>query len=124
MADLVDLSGQRCLLVAQDGPPLRTVSHVVDLIGDALSEGATVVAVPVSALDPSFFDLRSGFAGDVLQKAANYGIKFAVVGDVAEHAAASNAFRDLVVESRRSTSFFFEPELELLASRLAQPASR
>jgi hypothetical protein len=55
----------------------------------------------------------------VLQKAANYGFKFAVVGDIAAHVAASDALRDFVVESNRGTSIFFAPDMEALTERLA-----
>jgi hypothetical protein len=92
---------------------------VTDVVGEALSEEATAIAVPVAALDPGFFDLRSGFAGEVLQKAANYRLKFVVIGDVSAHTAASKAFRDLVVESRRSRDFFFVPDLDALGERLS-----
>ena len=120
MTELIDLAGQRCLVVAAEEPCLRTVREVTDLVGDAMGEGAVVIAVQVSALDPSFFDLRSGFAGELLQKAANYGRKFAIVGDVSAHTAASKAFHDLVVESAHSHGYFFVPDLDALAARLTR----
>ncbi|MGL1447015.1 DUF4180 domain-containing protein, partial [Vibrio parahaemolyticus] len=49
-----------------------------------------------SRLAPSFFDLHSGLAGEVVQKFANYRVGLVVVGDVTEHLAASAAFRDFV----------------------------
>ncbi len=119
MADLLEVAGHRCLVVGDDEPPIADVRAATDLIGDALGEDATVVVVPVGHLDPSFFELRTGFAGEVLQKAANYGLKFAVVGDVSEFTSGSAAFHDLVVESRHSTGYFFVANLEELAERLA-----
>jgi len=119
MTELVELAGYRCLLLVADEPCLRTVRAVTDLIGDAMGEDASVIAVQVSALDPVFFDLRSGFAGEVLQKAANYGRKFAVVGDVSAHTAASKAFNDLVVEAAYSRGIFFVPDVDALEARLA-----
>lgn len=118
MPGVVDLGPHRCLVLAlQDR--LATPADLSGLIGDALSEAASVIAIPIEALDPSFFDLRSGLAGEVLQKAANYGIKLAVLGDVTPHTTASRAFHDLVVESSRSTTFFFLPGLPELEQRLA-----
>ena len=119
MADLLEVAGHRCLVVGDDDPPIADVRAATDLVGEALGEDARAVVVPVGHLDPSFFELRTGFAGEVLQKAANYRLKFAVVGDVSEFAAASAAFHDLVVESRHSTGYFFVPNLEELAERLA-----
>jgi hypothetical protein len=118
VAEIIEVAAHRCLVVASDDPVLRTIGDATDLIGEALGEDAGVVVVPADRLDPSFFELRSGFAGDVLQKAANYRRRFAIVGDVREHVAASNAFRDLVIESTSSQSFFFVADLEALEERL------
>jgi hypothetical protein len=117
--ELRDIEGHRCLIAAADGPVVRDVDAARDLIAEAMSHRASVLVVPATRLDDAFFQLRSGLAGEVLQKAMNYRRKFAVIGDVSPHVAASNAFRDLVVESKCSDSFFFEPDLESLAGRLA-----
>jgi len=117
--ELREIEGHRCLIADAAGPAVRDVRAAGDLIAEAMSQGARVLVVPASRLDDAFFQLRSGLAGEILQKAANYRKKFAVIGDVSAYVAASNAFRDLVVESKRSDSFFFEPDLTALAERLA-----
>ena len=116
---VVEIAGHRCLLVEDEDGLIATVRDATDLIGDAMGEEAPVVAVAAGRLDPSFFELRTGFAGEVLQKAANYGIRFAVLGDVSEHTGASKAFHDLVVESRHSSGYFFVHDLGELETRLA-----
>ena len=118
MTELQLLSGHSCLVVGDDDPLVRNVAAGTDLVGAALSDGAGVIVVPTSRLDQSFFDLRSGLAGEILQKAVNYRIRFAVIGDVSEYAAASKAFHDLVVESQRSRDYFFVSDLAALAERL------
>ncbi len=117
--ELREIEGHRCFIAAEDGPVVRDARAASDLIAETMSQGATVLVVPAARLDDAFFQLRSGLAGEVLQKAANYRKKFAVIGDVSRYTEASNAFRDLVVESKRSETFFFEPDLESLAARLA-----
>ena len=69
-------------------------------------------------------DLAPGLAGEVLQKAANYGFKFAVLGDVSAYVAASDALRDFVIECNRGGSIFFVDDLKDLEARLGAPASR
>jgi hypothetical protein len=44
----------------------------------------------------------------------------AVVGDVSAHTAASEAFRDLVVEADRGTTLLFVADLPALQQRLAK----
>jgi Domain of unknown function (DUF4180) len=117
-AELRDI-GQRCLVADADGPIVRDAEGARDLIEEAMSHRASVIVVPVSRLDPAFFQLRSGLAGEVLQKAVNYRLKFAVVGDISAHVAASDALRDFVVESNGGRSIFFTPDLPALAERLA-----
>jgi hypothetical protein len=123
---LVELEGHRCLVMSPEGPPIADANGARDLIEAALSEEAQVVAVPVERLDAAFFQLRSGLAGEVLQKCANYGLTLAVVGDVSAHTAASEAFRDLVVEADRGTSLLFVTDLGALQQRLGKirPSSR
>jgi hypothetical protein len=89
-----------------------------DLVGEAFITGASMVAVPVERLEPAFWDLRSGVAGDVLQVSATYRIRFAIVGEVPEPAAYSNAFAALVRESNAGTQHWFVPSLDALRVRL------
>ncbi|GHC80804.1 hypothetical protein GCM10007079_20030 [Nocardiopsis terrae] len=98
------------------GPPLR---EAADVIGDAFHHGVTWIAVPVERLDPDFFRLRTGVAGDFLQKFANYRLRLALVGDVSRQVAASDAFHALVRECNRGTQCWFVPDLGALGRRLA-----
>jgi hypothetical protein len=66
------------------------------------------------ALRPEFFDLSSGFAGDMVQKLANYRIRAGiVVVDTSDH---SDAFREFVRESNRSGSArFFQSDTDAIS---------
>ncbi|MBI5284501.1 MAG: DUF4180 domain-containing protein [Chloroflexi bacterium] len=118
-ARLLDIAHQRCLVIDDDGPIVRDAEGARELIEEAMAGWATVIVVPAGRLDAEFFQLRSGFAGELLQKAANYGFKFAVVGDVSRYVAASDAFRDFVIESNRGRSIFFSANLQAFAEHLA-----
>ncbi|AEC02579.1 DUF4180 domain-containing protein [Parasphaerochaeta coccoides] len=57
------------------------------------------------AFSDSFFDLRTGVAGEILQKFTNYRFLIAIVGDFSVYGSASlHAF---IRESNRSGSIFF-----------------
>jgi len=81
------------------GPLLSSGADALGLIYDEAAASAEWIAVPVSRLDPAFVDLRSGVAGDIVQKFVNYGLRLAVVGDISELLARSGALRDFVRES-------------------------
>lgn len=80
-----------------------------DLLVRSIESGADRILLEADALPPSFFDLRSGAAGDLVQGLVNHGIRVAaVVPDTARHSAAFQAF---VKEANRGRAFrFFESE--------------
>ncbi|MFJ2580425.1 DUF4180 domain-containing protein [Kitasatospora aureofaciens] len=98
-----------------DGAPIRTEQDAMDVIGDAFGHGASWVVVPTARLHPDFFVLRTRVAGGIVQKFVNYRTGLVVLGDIADHVAASDALRDFVRESNRGTQLWFladEAELE------------
>jgi len=116
-ATTVIRAGVPVLVVDEQGPPIATTQDALDLIGAAYAT-ADVVAIPAARLDDSFFTLRSGVAGEIMQKFANYRIRLAIVGDITRHTAASTALRDLVHESNRGTQLWFIPTLADLDKHL------
>ncbi|MDF2712695.1 DUF4180 domain-containing protein [Nonomuraea muscovyensis] len=116
-----------------EGEPLRSASDALDLIAAAWEAGAAWVAVPAHRLHDDFFRLRTGVAGEMVQKFTNYRIGLAIVGDVSRHTAASSALQAWVYESNRGTHLWFVGDLAELTARLGpavgeagagQPSSR
>ncbi|MEO8061787.1 MAG: DUF4180 domain-containing protein [Pseudomonadota bacterium] len=62
-------------------------------------------------LSEDFFDLRTGFAGEVLQKFVNYRARLAIV--IADSSAYGSRFSELIYEHRtnRSVRFFTSAQL-------------
>jgi hypothetical protein len=115
---LIPIGGRDVLVCAESGPPVGT-DTVLDLIGDALGQRADWVAVPAARLDQRFFRLRSGVAGEVVQKLTTYRLRLAVLGDVTAHTAASDALRDWVREANRGDLVWFVADTDELAGRFA-----
>ncbi|GAA3758613.1 DUF4180 domain-containing protein [Plantactinospora mayteni] len=115
--EIQDRAGVPVLVCDPAGPPIATEQDALDLIGASFL-GATVVAVPASRLDASFFTLGTRFAGEVMQKFVNYRLRLAVVGDISAHLATSSALRALVEESNRADHVWFVPDLDALDDRL------
>lgn len=91
---------------------------VLDVLGQAFSAEASWVAVPADKLPDGFFVLRTGVAGEILQKFVNYRIGLAVIGDISQYTAKSNALRDLVVEYNKGHHAWFLPTIADLEARL------
>jgi hypothetical protein len=103
-----DQNGLRFLEYASEGPPLcRQPGDAMEVVGEALSNSAEWVVIPVNRLAPEFFDLRTGAAGELLQKLTNYNLRLAVVGDLYHRIAESHALRGLVLESNRGQRVWF-----------------
>jgi hypothetical protein len=96
-----------------EGPLLRSGADAIEAM---YSAEADWIAIPVARLDPAFFDLSSGVAGEFVQKFVNYGRRLAVVGDIA---ADSQALRDFVRECNRGRQVWFVADADELAQRLA-----
>ena len=77
----------------------------------AASIDAGGIVLDERQLGPEFFDLRTGFAGEVLQKFTNYRARLAIV--VANASAHGSRFGELVYEHRshRAVRFFASAQL-------------
>jgi hypothetical protein len=115
------VSGSHRMLIVPPVGPIVAVQDALDLIGEALSRGATLIVIPVERLDPVFFVLSSGLAGEITQKIVNYRLKLAVIGDISTQTAKSSSLRAFVRESSRGRSIFFAQDLESLAAVLSTP---
>jgi Domain of unknown function (DUF4180) len=85
--------------VTGDGALLRNAGDALDLLMQP--HRAEWIAVHEKNIAPEFFDLRSGIAGDVLQKFVNYRGRLAIIGDISRYTEKSEALAALVRESNR-----------------------
>lgn len=117
---VLDVAGVRALVCESRGPLIASEREAADLVGEALSAEARLVAIPLARLSPAFLDLKTGLAGAVLQKFVNYHRRVAILGDISQAVSASQALRDFVYESNRGRTVWFVPDLPALEAKLAQ----
>src|SRR4051794_8391969 len=119
MSDNVsDRHGVRVLECAAGGPALAGDADALDLIAGAYGQEIDLIAVPATRLDDRFFTLRTGVAGQIVQKFVNYRLRLAIVGDITKHLDDSSALRDFVSESNRGRHLWFVADLTELDVRL------
>ena len=83
--------------------PIATAGDALELISACIENGATRVLLDDRHLPAAFFELRSGFAGEFVQKLVNYRMQLAVVfSDPAKH---GERFEQFVLEARRGRGF-------------------
>jgi hypothetical protein len=90
----------------------------LDLIGEALQSGAELILVPVERLAEDFFHLKTGLAGQIIQKFVMYRRRLVILGDISAYVAQSRALRALVYETNRGNQVWFLPTLQELDQRL------
>jgi hypothetical protein len=103
-----------------DGEPLGPAT-VLDALEEAFAAGASTLAVPCKRLDPALFDLRSGVAGEIVQKFVTYRIRLVILGPLPPSAQKSAAFAAFVRESNRGSQVWFVDSMDGLRDRLAEP---
>ena len=101
---------------------IHSTQDAVDLMGNANCQGANSIILHQDNLHPDFFDLKTGIAGEILQKYSNYRIKLAIIGDFSRYD--SKALQAFITESNRSGPVFFLPDLETAMDRLSAGGAR
>jgi len=99
------------------GPKINTVEDAVDLLGNADYQGAQRIVIHQSQLHPDFLELKSGLAGEILQKFSNYRMQLAIVGDFRN--ISSKSLRDFIYESNKQGRIFFVETLEDALDKLS-----
>ncbi|WP_346317136.1 DUF4180 domain-containing protein [Chitinophaga sp. YIM B06452] len=84
---------------------VRTVDDGLDLLGNLFFQGFDKVIIHGKNITPGFFDLKTGIAGDILQKFTNYRVRLAIVGDFAE--VPGKSLRDFIFESNKGKQVNF-----------------
>ena len=115
--EILDREGKIVRWVHEDGV-IDSIETVTDLIGNADYQGADAIVLQTSDLSPRFFDLKSGFAGEMLQKFSNYHKRLAIVGDFEN--VESAALAAFIVECNRGRQVFFVANTATAVERLRE----
>ena len=84
---------------------INNASDGLDLLGNLYYLGFDKIIVHEKNIRPDFFDLKSGIAGEILQKFSNYRVRLAIVGDFSEYT--SKSLNDFIFESNKGKQINF-----------------
>jgi len=71
----------------------------LNLLADFYYQGFDGIMLYEKNISPLFFDLRSGLAGEILQKFSNYRFKLAIIGDFSSYK--SQSLKNFIFESNK-----------------------
>lgn len=92
------------------GEQFQSTKDFLDFVVAYAVPGCTNVLLNQSDLAADFFDLKSGFAGELMQKCSTYHIRLAVVVDFDN--IVSERFHELMYESNKGNLVHFYSDTE------------
>jgi len=94
------------------------VQDALDIMGDCNYQGSYKIIVHKKNITESFFDLKTGIAGEILQKFSTYQVQLAIVGDFSNYT--SKSLNDFIFESNKYGRINFVDSVEEAKRRLAK----
>lgn len=93
-------------VVSSDTVIMKDVQDGLEFVMSVQYEtNAERIVLNQEAFADDFYHLKTGLAGEILQKFVNYHIKIAIYGDFRQYM--SQSFHDFVYESNHGKNFFF-----------------
>lgn len=84
---------------------IGTSDDGIDLLGNLYFQGFDRLVIHEKNIAPGFFDLKSGIAGEILQKFSTYRVRLAIVGDFSKYSGKS--LKSFISESNRARHINF-----------------
>jgi len=113
------IAGTDVVLVESPEVVINTVQDALDLMATIYyNHDCNKVIIDKACIVEDFFHLRTGLAGEILQKFTNFRFVLAIVGDFSVYD--SKALHDFIYESNRGRTVFFMPDRETALQRLSE----
>jgi hypothetical protein len=78
---------------------IQTPEDGAQLIADLYYQGFDLIIIHAYQLAPSFFELKTGLAGEVLQKCSNWRIRLTIIGNFGQ--LPGKSMHDFIFESNK-----------------------
>ncbi|MDU4698462.1 MAG: DUF4180 domain-containing protein [Paenibacillus sp.] len=100
---LVEKNSQTIIVVTSAEPPIATGKEANCFIEACMEHNALRLIVYAEALSEDFFNLRTGLAGEILQKFVNFSLRAAIVA--VDGSLIQGRMKELLAESNRGNTF-------------------
>lgn len=106
--------------VISDKILINNPDEALQLIVDVYYQDFDKVIIHEKNIIPDFFDLKTGIAGEVLQKFINYKMRVSIVGAFEKYPGKS--IRDFIYESNKGHHVNFMPTVEQAVEKMGRGA--
>lgn len=103
------INGQKVAEAVSDKLIIKSAADGLELLGNIYYQQYDYVILHEENITPDFFDLKTGLAGEILQKFTNYRVKLAIVGDFSKYK--SNSLQQFIAESNKGRQVNFVPSI-------------
>lgn len=97
---IIQAEGKNIAEIISDNIIISETQEALDLMADAGWQGAVGLMLNAGNFISAFFDLKTGIAGDVLQKFSTYNMRLAIIGDFSS--VKSRSLNDFIFESNNT----------------------
>lgn len=91
--------------IISDDEIIKTSDDGLDLLGNLYYQGFDKIIIYEKNITPAFFDLKTGIAGEILQKFSTYRVRLVIVGDFSKYE--SKSLKDFIFESNKMGQIYF-----------------
>jgi hypothetical protein len=100
-----DINDTKIAEVISEVVIIDKIEDGLDLLGNLYYQGFDKIVIHENNITPDFFDLKTGIAGEILQKFSNYRVRLAIVGDFSKYT--SKSLNDFIYESNKGRHINF-----------------
>ena len=107
---IAEIVSEECLI--------NEVQDALDIMAECSYNDSRNIILHEKNFTAGFFDLKTGIAGEILQKFSTYNIRLAIVGDYTRYS--SKSLRDFIFESNKYRRINFVSSIEEAKERLSK----
>ncbi|GAB3991446.1 DUF4180 domain-containing protein [Spirosoma daeguense] len=108
--EIKSVNGTEIAEVKADTIIIHTAQDGLDILANCSFQGAEKIILHQENITADFFDLKTGLAGEILQKFSNFRVQLAIVGDFSGYT--SKSLQDFIFESNKGNLVHFVRSVE------------
>lgn len=116
--DTIQINGINIAVLRSLGVLIQETQDALDLMAESTYMNSNKIIIKEDQVTPAFFDLKSGIAGEILQKFSTYNVQLAIIGDFSKYT--SKSLRDFMFESNKYGRINFVSSFEEAKEKLSR----
>jgi len=116
--EVIEINGKNIAIVNSPGIIIHETQDVLDIMEEASYLNSHKIIINEDQITPAFFDLKTGIAGEVLQKFSTYNVQLAIIGNFSKYT--SKSLKDFILESNKYGRINFVNTMEEAKEKLGR----